>query len=55
VGDSSGGSVGQLFNPDDSRQRYLMNALRLNRSAKAGDQTQDRAAALQKALEELAR
>lgn len=55
VGGSSGGAVGQLFNPDDSRQRYLMNALRLNRSAKAGDQTQDRAAALQKALEELAR
>jgi len=52
----SGGSpaaVEQSFNPNDARQRYLVNALRLNRSGKAGDQSQDQANALRKALAEI--
>ena len=52
-GGATGDGGSQLFNPDDARQRYLLNALRLNRSGKAGDQSQDRANALQKALAEL--
>ena len=52
-GSSTGSAAPQLFNPDDARQRYLLNSLRLNRSGRAGDQSQDRANALQKALAEL--
>jgi hypothetical protein len=52
----SGGSpaaIEQSFNPNDARQRYLVNALRLNRSGKAGDQSQDQANALRKVLAEI--